>query len=182
MTEETREQRERKREKKRERMGPKMPGSGQHLTGKQERIARARVREPNASLSELGNVAGYKGPTKQVVAVSAWKALNNPNVKARIRELMELRPATSLAGLLDTLEDGLQATDTKFFAHQGKVISSRTTKDYATRKGYMDTAFEMHGAKEKAADNTVNNFFSKEAIEAFVDAFKRPPPTNGDNT
>ena len=178
----TREQQENQRKKKRERMGPKMPGSGQHLTARQERIARARVRDPNASLSELGEAAGYKGPTKQVVAVSAWKAVNNPNVKARIRELMELRPATSLTGLLGTLEDGLGATRTQFFAHEGKVVSSRKTNDYATRRGYLDTALELQGAKERTEGGVTNNFFTKDAIEAFVAAFKRPPQANGDNT
>lgn len=178
-----REQQERQREKKRERMGPKMPGAKQHLSARQERLARARVRDPNATLYELGDAAGYKGPSKSVVSVSAWRAVNNPNVKARIRELMELRPATQLGGLLNTLEDGLQATETKYFSHQGKVVDKRVTTDYATRKGYLDTALELHGAKERTDAGTVNNFFSKEAIEAFVDAFKRPPPqANGNDT
>ena len=151
------------------------------LTKKQELIARARVRDPNASLSELGNTAGYRGATKQIVAISAWKSVNSPNVKARIRELMDQRPATSLGGLLNTLEDGLGAKRTQFFAHEGKVVSSRTTKDYATRRGYLDTALEMHGAKERTESGVTNNFFTKDAIEAFVAAFKRPP-ANGDNT
>lgn len=154
----------------------------QKLTRRQELIARARVRDPHASLSELGNAAGYKGVSKQNIAISAWKAVNNPNVKARIRELMDLRPATRLDGLLNTLEDGLKADRTQFFAHEGKVISKRTTKDYATRRGYLDTALEMQGAKERTEAGTVNNFFTKDAIEAFVDAFRRKPRANGDHT
>ena len=152
--------------------GPRRPAT-RKLTKKQEAIARARVKDPNASLSELGKAAGYNGITKQVVAVAAWKAINTPSVKERIRQLMERHKDTSLDGLHKTLADGLKASEIKFFAHEGRVKDKRVTVDHGTRHRYLETALEMHGALDKdKGGNVTNNFFTKDAMEAFVDAFK----------
>lgn len=147
------------------------------LTRKQERLARAAVREPNASLSQLAKASGMTGGT-----ASAWRAMQTPHVKARIRELMNANPDLQLPALTKKLEEGLGAKEIKFFAHEGRVVSERTTVDYGTRHRYLETALELHGATEKVADQVVNNFFTKEAIETFVEAFKRKPPlSNGHN-
>lgn len=147
------------------------------LTNKhEEALARSVVSHPNDSLAEHGERAKYAPNSgADVHASSAWRTLQRPHVKARIQELMNMRPATSLKGLHKTLEDGLKATDTKFFAHEGEVISKRTVKDHVTRHKYLETALELHGAREKEVGGVTNNFFTKEAIEAFVEAFKRKP-------
>lgn len=147
--------------------------SGSKLTSKQERLAKLRVKNPNASLQVLARGAGLEGG-----ATSAWRALNIPHVKARIRDLLEANPNLQLPALTKKLEEGLAAKEIKFFAHEGQVVSERTTVDYGTRHRYLETALELHGAKEKAGGDVVNNFFTKDAIEAFVEAFKRPPPPN----
>lgn len=162
-------------------VSPRRPAK-RKLTRKQEKLARAMVKDPNASLSQLADAAGYEGPTKSVKAVSVWKAGNLPHVKARVRELMETSPKLNVPALLTKLEEGLEATDTKFFAHKGKVVSKRETVDYATRKGYLDTALEMQGVKEKVDGGVTNNFFTKDAIEAFVAAFKRQAPIDAEHT
>lgn len=150
---------------------------GKRLTKKQERLARARVKNPHDTLFAIGKKAGYTGP------MSAWRAVNQPHVKARIRELLDESPHLRVPALLDKLEEGLEANETKFFAHEGRVVSKRTTVDYGTRHRYLETALELHGAKEKQGGDVVNNFFTKDAIEAFVEAFKRPlPPPNGHDT
>lgn len=147
------------------------------LTQKQEAVARAVVRDPNASLSQIGEVAGLGGPTKTVKAVNAWRTLQKDHVKDRIRELLNKRKDTSLVGLSKTLAEGLNATDTQYFQKDGEVTDERTTVDHATRHRYLETALELHGAREKEVGGVTNNFFTKDAIEAFVTAFKRPPAT-----
>lgn len=167
------------------------PKGRRKLTRMQERLARAIVRDPDATLGEVGQAAGYaKGRGKERAAISAWRASNQPHVKERIRELMNLRPATSLKGLHKTLEEGLRARETKFFAHKGKVKSTKHVVNHDTRHKYLETALELHGALEKDAKGAgvTNNFFTKEAMETFVDAFKgrapqqlAPEPPPGDD-
>lgn len=151
------------------------------LTRKQERLARAVVRDPQAPLSEIGRKSGYSGDSNQAVAGSAWRTLQIPHVKARIRELMELNPKLHLVELTKRLEEGLGAKETKFFAHEGVVTDKRETVDYGTRHRYLETALELHGATEKVPDAVVNNFFTKDAIETFVVAFKRRGVIDVDN-
>ena len=143
----------------------------------QEKIARLRVKHPTDSLTEIGVKAGYASPTN-----GAWRALNKESVKARIRELMDSRPKLQLPSLMKKLEDGLDADKKQYFAFNGTVMDERTDPDMPTRAKFLDTALELHGVKEKSDGAVVNNFFTKEAIEAFVDAFKRKPPsTDGNN-
>lgn len=148
------------------------PKKRKKLTKREEAISRSVVKNPNGTLVEHANTAGYSDDTV------AWKTLQKDHVKDRIRELMNRRKDTSLEGLHKTLSEGLKATDTKFFQFEGRVTDKRKTIDHATRHKYLETALELHGAREKeAGGNTTNNFFTKEAIETFVAAFKgRPQP------
>ena len=151
------------------------PGA-KRVSKKMAALARARVKNPEATLGELAEETGYSNQT------SVWRALNTDTVKARIRALLEASPKTKVKALLRKLEQGLEAKETKFFQHEGDVTETRETVDYATRHRYLETALELHGAREKpGADGGVtNNFFTKDAIEAFVEAFKRKPPlSNG---
>ena len=161
-------------------VGPK-PGKKQQrgLSGRLNKLARARIKRPDATLKELAVETGYSGPD------TVCRALNSDAVKARIRELLEASPKLRVAALTRKLAEGLNATETKFFQHEGEVTDEREVVDYGTRHRYLETALELHGAREKptADGTTVNNFFTKEAIEAFVAAFKRKPPlSNGHDT
>ncbi len=50
------------------------------------------------------------------------------------------------------LHDGLNATRTHFFAHEGQVISEREVIDFKTRATYLDIAYRLLGSyKESAA-------------------------------
>ena len=144
-------------------------GGRMGISKQANRLAKARVKHPEASLKELAVESGYSG------ADTVCRALNSEPVKARIRELLEASPKLRVKALTRKLAEGLEATETKFFQHEGVVTDQRETVDYATRHRYLETAFELHGAREKPGiDGTVvNNFFTKEAIESFVEAFKR---------
>ena len=151
------------------------PKKLKRLTRKQERLARARVKNPNATLAEIGIKAGYVSAKN-----STWRDINKPHVKARIRELLEASPATSIIGLHKKIKEGLNATETKFFQLEGHVTETHDCIDYGTRHKYLSTALELHGATDRADSGVINNFFTKEAIEAFVEAFRRQPPlSNG---
>lgn len=147
-------------------------GASYPITRRQRAIARAKVKNPDATLKELAEAAGYNNES------AAWAALRSDKVKARIRLLLESSPKLKVAALTKKLADGLEATETKFFQHEGEVTDEREVVDFGTRHRYLETALELHGAREKpeAGGTQVNNFFSKEAIEAFVEAFKRPRP------
>ena len=148
------------------------------ISRQMNKLARARVKNPDATLKELAAETGYRGED------TVCRALNSDKVKARIRELLEASPKLKVAALTRKLAEGLNATETKFFQHEGEVTDEREVVDFGTRHRYLETALELHGAREKptADGTTVNNFFTKEAIEAFVEAFKRKPPlSNGHN-
>jgi hypothetical protein len=120
---------------------------------KQRKLVKAVVAEPEATLEELGVRAGYQASPKQ----HAWQAMQNPNVQAAIRELLNANPKTRLEALTKKLEEGLEATETKFFTHHEDVgrgkkkrsvfkIEERECVDFSVRKGYLEMAFELHGA------------------------------------
>ena len=144
-------------------------GANRVLSKQAAKLARARVQNPDAPLRELAVKTGYRGVD------TVCRALNTPAVQARIRALLEASPKLRVTALTRKLAEGLDAKETKFFQYEGQVIETRDVIDYGTRHRYLETALELHGAREKpGADGAVvNNFFTKEAIEAFVEAFKR---------
>lgn len=148
------------------------------LTRKQAKLARARVKDPEATLEELGKQAGYRDRTH------AHRELKKEHVQQRIQDLMDAHPATTDAGLLKTLREGLQAQKTEFFQHEvitgyvpvkdgrkivrdskGKPklrpvkelkIIAKDCVDHGTRHRYLDTAVELKGHKRKKLDVTSN--------------------------
>ena len=71
--------------------------------------------------------------------------MNSKNVISYMGELMEGRPGLKDEALLIKLEEGLEAQETKFFAHEGEVQDERTTTDYPTRRGYLELALRLKG-------------------------------------
>lgn len=58
---------------------------------------------------------------------------------------MDVRSGLSRDGLLDALEEILQAERTVFFAHEGRVKETRTVKDYGTRRAALEMALRLRG-------------------------------------
>lgn len=113
------------------------------LTPKQAKLAKELLKNPEATLEELGSIVGYAQPQ------GVYKALEKPHVQARVKELMDSSPKLQVPALLAKLEEGLDAQEIKFFADKGEVISERVTVDYPTRLGYLDRALELQGLKQK---------------------------------
>ena len=137
------------------------PPKKKRLTRKQAALARARVKEPEATLSEIGARAAYAGGPGTVL-----RELKKAHVQDRIRALMEAHPDTSMQGLHKKLVEGLNATKvdrhvflkkTDVFNHdtqeveetESLVVHEKVDVDYATRHRYLDTASDWVGLGEK---------------------------------
>ena len=120
------------------------------LTRKQAKIARARVRNPDATQVEIGDKVGMTQP-------HVARELAKPHVQERIRQLMDANPRLTEKALTKKLVEGLNAKETKFFAHEGVVVSTRNTIDYATRHRYLETALRLRGLASSVIEATGKN-------------------------
>lgn len=115
------------------------PQRRRRLTPRQRKLLRAIIEKPDATLEEIGRQAGYAG--RQHVA----RALKSPNVQAAFRDLMDTCPQLERKALAQKLAEGLDATMTKFFAHEGKVRDKRVCVDFLTRHKYLELALRLNG-------------------------------------
>lgn len=136
------------------------------LTRKQAKLVTARIKDPEATHLEIGLQTG-------TIRSNVTRELNKPHVKARIRELMESRPKLQLPSLMKRLEDGLESKRKTYFQDKGNVVEEREDPDMPTRAKYLDTALELHGAKEKTAETQVNNFFGADSFRLFIEEWRR---------
>ncbi len=113
------------------------------LTPKQAKLARELLKNPEATLEELGQIVGYSD------AAHVHSELEKEHVKDRVKDLMDASPKLRVPALLAKLEEGLDAQEIKFFADKGEVISERVTVDFPTRLGYLDRALDLQGLKQK---------------------------------
>ena len=120
------------------------------LTRQQQKLARLRVKFPDATLSELGRKADYDNPA------NVKRALDREHVQQRVRDLMDASPKLRVPSLLKKIEEGLEANVVQYFADKGKVRDKRVDRDLVTRHRYLDTALHLHGLKEKKIDVTSN--------------------------
>ena len=122
------------------------PKKRKKLTRKQAALARARVKDPEATLSELGVKSAYRGGPGTV-----QRELSKPHVRARIQDLMESHPETSIKGLHKKIVEGLGSTFVKVFkSEDDTIIESKAYDDMPTRHRYLETALELQGLKGKA--------------------------------
>lgn len=120
------------------------PQKKKRLTKKQAKLAKMALKNPEATLDELGELSEYSGGKTSVA-----RALALPHVKDRMRALMDLRPKTSLPGLLTKLEEGLEAKVTKIASFEGAITDEREYDDMATRARYLEIASDWQGLSEK---------------------------------
>ncbi len=119
------------------------PPKKKRVTRRQEKIARARVSDPNATQQEISDKTRTTRPHVAVV-------LKMAHVQDRIRALMEAHPDTTLEGLTNTLRQGLKATKVKVFHSDLDGISyAAPLVDHPTRHRFLETGLELHGVMEK---------------------------------
>jgi signal recognition particle subunit SEC65 len=118
------------------------PRPRRRLTPRQRAVLKFVTEHPDATLEEIGIACGL---SEEYPRQAAYDALNSKGVKSRMEMLMDARPALKDEALLVKLEEGLEAQETKFFAHEGEVVDERTTTDYPTRRGYLELALKLKG-------------------------------------
>ena len=105
-------------------------------------MALERVKDPTATLDEIGRRAGYKSSPRQ----KAWDALQDKGVKNEVERLMDKEEGLRMPSLLKKLNEGLDAKDTKFFQEKGVVKDTRDVVAWGERRQYLGMALELRGA------------------------------------
>ena len=107
------------------------------------RLVEILADNPDKTLQKAGEEAGYPAGGAES---QACQALKSPSAQELFRRAMarvnELRPDA----LVEKLAQGLTATQTKFFAHEGQVVDERECVDYGTRLSYLSLAAKLSGA------------------------------------
>ena len=117
----------------------KKPKAKKRLTRKQQKFVNALAAGNSRELAVAQ--AGYstKNPDQ-----SAYQALKQ--VTKKVPELMDELGLTDRALIQNNLVPLLNATERKFFAHEGKVISQRDVAALNTRLNALDMAFRLRGS------------------------------------
>ena len=124
------------------------------ITPKQENFVKAYLNGDDPH-TQYNATQSYQKAHPLVVNSTArtegCKALTNPNIKARIAELLENNKPTQLKTIISSLKDDLDSTKT--FAYRGKLIESRDNANILRTK---EMVLKMHGAF-KESDTTTDN-------------------------
>ena len=118
---------------------------GKGLTSKQIRLVKAFLKAKSAkqpiTKGEAAEEAGYspKNPTQSANQALAAIRLKAPEIMDKLGLSVESVIEKHLTPLLT-------ATETKFFAHEGKIVSQVDVADNATRRYATRMAFELQGA------------------------------------
>jgi hypothetical protein len=121
------------------------------IKGRRKQIVSPKVRaligelldDPDQTLQQIGEKAGYP-PTS--ASQQASRAMSSPSAVELFRREMAKRPKLQLSALAEKLEQGLEATVTKYFAHEGSVVDERENTDFSTRATYLTMAARLAGA------------------------------------
>ena len=129
------------------------------ITPKQENFVKAYLNGDDPH-TQYNATQSYQKAHPLVVNSTArtegCKALTNPNIRARIAELLEKNKPTQLKTIISSLKDDLDSTKT--FAYRGKLIESRDNANILRTK---EMVLKMHGAfkeSESSIDNRSINY------------------------
>ena len=100
----------------------------------------------NLTLTAAAEKAGYS--CKQ----AAHRALSD--AKGKFSEVMELHGLTDSAIIYDYLLPAMQAEETKFFAHEGEVVSERNVIAWGVRVNALALAAKLKGLVVEHVDHT----------------------------
>jgi hypothetical protein len=133
------------------------------LRPKQQKYLRARI--AGKSKTEAAKVAGY---SPKNLAQSAYQA--EKLMEEKVSDLYDRHGLTDDAIIENHLLPLLNAEETKFFAHNGRVVSTRRVKALGIRLPAVRLLAEMKGMLKKESENLGPNF--KVVI---INAEHRPP-------
>jgi hypothetical protein len=88
----------------------------------------------------------------QYAETTAPGRIENSSVKAAFAQL--IRRAAPAHKLAKVISDGLEATETKFFQHEGRVTDSKELINWSERRAYAELAAEYGGYAESKGKGT----------------------------
>lgn len=91
------------------------------------------------------------GDLPEMTAPEAEKIAAQPHVRDVIVEAL-VKIGVTPDKLARCLADGLDATETKFFQHEGRVMDQRDVRDWGARHAYLETALKVVGGVGKGQD------------------------------
>ena len=113
----------------------------QGLKGKKAKWVRERLKDPEASPSEIGRRAGYSQP-----ANGSYRVSRSENVRAELQRLMDLHPELTSEGLAKGMAEGVMAKKVTRHYHKGELIGTHRDIDHAERRQSRDQALRIKGA------------------------------------
>lgn len=119
------------------------------LTQKERSLVRNLADGKNLTQSALA--AGYSG---KCPGQSGWQA--RENIRQKMPELLDQHGLTDEALIEKHLKPLLNATETKFFQHKGRIRSKREVIAWGPRKEGLDMAFKLKGSYSAKPEGDVN--------------------------
>jgi hypothetical protein len=139
-------------------------GKQKRLTHKEQAFVRNLVN--GKSLTESALAAGY---SDKYPGQSGWQALKN--IQLKVPEFLDQYGLTDEALIEKHLKPLLNATETKFFQHKGRVTDSRRVPANAIRLGALDMTFRLKGSYAKPEEGTAE----RRTVQVLVVDVDRPP-------
>jgi hypothetical protein len=115
------------------------PAKKRRLTKKQAKLIKAIV-DPNVpTIAKAGEIAGYTSRQH------THKAVQGGTVQEVLENFLSKLTAAGVTDehLARRIKEGLDATETKFFAHEGTVVDQRECVDYYARHKYIETVSKI---------------------------------------
>jgi len=129
------------------------------------RQARFLKELPNASSrADAARKAGY---TTHRADQAGYQALKQ--IEGQMNGLLERHDLTDDAVIEKYLVPLMNAKETKFFAHEGKVVSTREVKAWGPRAKGLDTFSMIRGWYKQEAENVATG------VTVIINAANRPP-------
>ena len=111
----------------------------QRVNAKTRKLIGALLDDPDMTLTKAGKKAGWPNNPAQ----NAYKSLKSPSARELFRREMAKRKGLQHSALAEKLEQGLNATTTKLFAHEGSIVDERELVDWSSRHAYLALATKL---------------------------------------
>ncbi|NIV37871.1 MAG: hypothetical protein GWN58_53200 [Anaerolineae bacterium] len=132
-------------------------GQERRAQGKPVRVSATQMKQQRfvQAILDTDNPETFGSPANAALAAgyaasTGKQLLNQPQVKSTLLAAME-RTGITEKFLAQRLKEGLLATETKFFHHQGHVVEQREVIDYHGRVKFQEIAHRLRGDLQQEA-------------------------------
>ncbi len=123
----------------------RLPASVRRLKPRQQKLITGVAQGLTARQAALE--AGY---TENTASNAKRDLLEKPALKAAFADLMRAQIPDEL--VIQRLREGIDATETKFFAHNGNVKAERNVINYGERRAYLELRMRATGQLKEAVE------------------------------